>query len=39
MKLIIAVIKPFKLDDGEIFVFGLDQVLRIRTGEAGDGAL
>ena len=68
MKLITAIIKPFKLDevrealseidkvdaaidavtksahtgkigDGKIFVFSLDQAIRIRTGETGKDAL
>jgi len=28
-----------KVGDGKIFVTGVEQVLRIRTGETGDGAL
>jgi len=28
-----------KIGDGKIFVFGLDQVIRIRTGETGPDAL
>lgn len=28
-----------KIGDGKIFVFGIDQVIRIRTGESGDEAL
>lgn len=28
-----------KIGDGKIFVFGLEQTLRIRTGETGAGAL
>ncbi len=28
-----------KIGDGKIFVFDLERVLRIRTGETGDGAL
>ncbi|OYV79560.1 MAG: hypothetical protein B7Z65_05255 [Ferrovum sp. 21-44-67] len=67
MKLVTAIIKPFKLDevrealsaigvqgitvtevkgfgrqkigDGKIFVFELEQVIRIRTGETGSEAL
>jgi nitrogen regulatory protein P-II 2 len=60
MKLVTAIIKPFKLDealleraleaieksartgkigDGKIFVFDLEQVVRIRTGETGAEAL
>jgi nitrogen regulatory protein P-II 2 len=28
-----------KIGDGKIFVFGVEQAIRIRTGEAGDDAL
>ncbi len=28
-----------KIGDGKIFVYGLDEVIRIRTGETGDEAL
>jgi len=28
-----------KIGDGKVFVFDLERVLRIRTGETGDGAL
>jgi nitrogen regulatory protein P-II 2 len=28
-----------KIGDGKIFVFDLEQVMRIRTGETGSGAL
>jgi len=28
-----------KIGDGKIFVFGIDQVIRIRTGESGEDAL
>lgn len=28
-----------KIGDGKIFVFGIDQVIRIRTGESGEEAL
>ena len=28
-----------KIGDGKIFVFGLDEVIRIRTGETGNDAL
>jgi len=31
--------KTGKFGDGKIFVFGLDEVVRIRTGERGEGAL
>jgi nitrogen regulatory protein P-II 2 len=31
--------KTGKIGDGKIFVMPLDSVLRIRTGESGDGAL
>ena len=49
MKLVIAIIKPFKLDDvrnalgqigdGKIFVVDVDHVVRIRTGETDTDAL
>ena len=58
MKQIVAVIKPFKLDDvrealsetgkaahtgkigdGKIFVYDVEQVIRIRTGETGESAV
>jgi nitrogen regulatory protein P-II 2 len=58
MKIVMAIIKPFKLDevrdaltsvgvhgmtvqigDGKIFVVGLDQAVRIRTGETDGAAL
>ena len=31
--------KTGKVGDGKIFVTNLEQVVRIRTGETGDGAL
>ncbi len=31
--------KTEKIGDGKIFVFNLEQVVRIRTGESGEGAL
>jgi nitrogen regulatory protein PII len=36
---VIAAAKTGKVGDGKIFVTGLEQVWRIRTGETGDGAL
>ena len=50
MKLITAVIKPFKLDevkaaqtgrigDGKVWCVPVDAVVRVRTGERGSGAL
>ena len=36
---IIEAAKTGKVGDGKIFVTPIDQVLRIRTGEAGDSAL
>ena len=36
---IAAVAKTGKIGDGKIFVFNLEEVLRIRTGEAGPDAL
>ena len=52
MKMIMAVIKPFKLDDvrealagtgkigdGKVFVYSLERVVRIRTGELDGDAL
>ncbi|MBW6504063.1 hypothetical protein K0B90_07305 [bacterium] len=49
MKKIEAIVKPFKLEevknalgeigDGKIFVYDLEEVVRIRTGERGKEAL
>ena len=36
---IVDAAKTGKVGDGKIFVTGLEQVLRIRTGETGDSAL
>jgi nitrogen regulatory protein P-II 2 len=36
---LIASAKTGKIGDGKIFVYGLEQVARIRTGETGTGAL
>jgi nitrogen regulatory protein P-II 2 len=36
---IVDAAKTGKVGDGKIFVTNLEQVLRIRTGETGDGAL
>jgi nitrogen regulatory protein P-II 2 len=36
---IVKAAKTDKIGDGKIFVFGLDQVMRIRTGETGKEAL
>jgi nitrogen regulatory protein P-II 2 len=39
MKLVTAVIQPFEIGDGRIFVFDLQQAIRVRTGETGSQAL
>ena len=50
MKLVSAIIKPFKLQevreslvaagvDGKIFITNLEDVIRIRTGETGSDAV
>lgn len=36
---ITAASRTGKIGDGKIFVFNLEQAIRIRTGETGDGAL
>ncbi len=36
---IARVARTGELGDGKIFVYGLDKVLRIRTGETGEGAI
>jgi nitrogen regulatory protein P-II 2 len=36
---LVAAAKTGKIGDGKIFVYDLDQVTRIRTGETGAGAL
>jgi nitrogen regulatory protein PII len=36
---IIRVARTGKIGDGKIFVTGLDEVVRVRTGERGEGAL
>ncbi len=39
MEAITAAARTGKVGDGKIFVIDLEQALRIRTGETGDGAL
>ena len=39
VELIIEAAKTGKVGDGKIFVSELEQVIRIRTGETGDGAI
>jgi nitrogen regulatory protein P-II 2 len=36
---IVAAAKTGQIGDGKVFVFGLDQAIRIRTGEVGENAL
>jgi nitrogen regulatory protein P-II 2 len=36
---IVAAAKTGQIGDGKVFVFGLDNAIRIRTGEVGDAAL
>jgi nitrogen regulatory protein P-II 2 len=36
---IVAAAKTGQIGDGKVFVFGLDQAIRIRTGEVGETAL
>jgi nitrogen regulatory protein P-II 2 len=36
---IIAAARTGQIGDGKIFVFGMDQAIRIRTGEVGEDAL
>jgi nitrogen regulatory protein P-II 2 len=36
---IIAAAKTGQIGDGKVFVFGIDQAIRIRTGEVGEEAL
>jgi nitrogen regulatory protein P-II 2 len=36
---VIAAAKTGQIGDGKIFIFGIDQALRIRTGESDDAAL
>ena len=39
IEVIVSAAKTGKVGDGKIFVTNLEQVIRIRTGETGDGAL
>ncbi len=39
LEAIVKAAKTDKIGDGKIFVYGLDQVMRIRTGETGKEAL
>jgi len=36
---IVGAAKTGEIGDGKVFVFGLDQAIRIRTGEVGENAL
>jgi len=36
---IVAAARTGQIGDGKVFVYGLDQAIRIRTGEVGDDAL
>ena len=36
---IVGAAKTGEIGDGKVFVFGLDQAIRIRTGEVGESAL
>ncbi|MFY9626233.1 MAG: P-II family nitrogen regulator [Rhodoplanes sp.] len=36
---VIAAAKTGQIGDGKIFIFGIDQAIRIRTGESDDAAL